>query len=92
MNNQMLKSAIWYAQHGWYVLPIHEPIFVNGVCVGCTCEPYRHSDECKRNNPRMYLAENDKCDNPGKAITPKTNSGYDYESRSEPNERVAAIQ
>ena len=65
-NNLMLKSAIWYAQHGWYVLPIHEPVFVNGVCVGCTCEPYRHSDECKRNNPRMYLAEGEKCDNPGK--------------------------
>lgn len=29
---------------------------------------------------------------PGKAIYPKTNSGYDYESRRNPNEQVPAIQ
>lgn len=65
-DNLMLKSAIWYARHGWYVFPVHEPIFKNGECVGCTCEAYRHSAECKRNNLRMYLAPGEKCANPGK--------------------------
>lgn len=63
----MGKAAIAYAKQGLFVFPCHEPLFDgSGVCVGCTCEPYRWSDDCKRNNPRLYLAPGEHCDNPGK--------------------------
>jgi len=36
------KAAIWYAKHGWYVVPLHTPIFDdNGQCVGCSCEEWK---------------------------------------------------
>ena len=63
----MTRAALWYASRGWYVFPCHEPQFnAYGECTGCTCEPYRHSDDCRRNNPYLYLAPGKKCANPGK--------------------------
>ena len=62
----MLKAALWYASLGWYVFPVHNPIIKNGVTVGCTCERYRWSDECKAEHPRLYLADDENCANPGK--------------------------
>ncbi|HSG61648.1 MAG TPA: bifunctional DNA primase/polymerase [Pseudomonadales bacterium] len=35
------KAAIWYARHGWYVVPLHAPMFDNGNLSGCTCELWR---------------------------------------------------
>lgn len=55
MENRMLKAALWYANFGWYVVPLHSPLFKDGVCVGCTCEAYHQRKE------RAY-----KCKTPGK--------------------------
>lgn len=44
----MLKSALWYARHGWYVIPLHSPIFTDGILTGCTCEEYRRSDKYRQ--------------------------------------------
>lgn len=50
------KSALWYARRGWYVLPLHTPLFDDaGHCVGCTCEEWK-----RRDNP-AYV-----CPTPGK--------------------------
>lgn len=63
----MLKAALWYAQRlNWYVFPIHNPIFHNGACVGCSCEYYRRSEQCRTNHPALYLGPVGKCANPGK--------------------------
>lgn len=49
-------SARWYARHGWYVVPLHTPIFDDdGNCVGCSCEEWR-----RRNQPDYV------CGTPGK--------------------------
>lgn len=54
--NKLLKSALWYGEHDWFVLPNHEPLFDdNGICVGCTCEEWRRQKEAK------YI-----CGSPGK--------------------------
>lgn len=39
--SQLARAAIWYAKHGWYVVPLHTPIFDNGQCVGCSCEEWK---------------------------------------------------
>lgn len=62
----MQRAALWYAQRNVFVFPVHEPVIQNGACVGCACEPYRHSEQCKRNHPRLYLAKGEQCANPGK--------------------------
>lgn len=63
----MLTAAIFYAKNlNWYVFPIHNPIFHGGVCVGCSCEWYRRSEQCKRNHSILYLGPTGKCGNPGK--------------------------
>ena len=42
MNNKLMKSALWYARHGWYVIPLHNPLFdEHGDCVGCSCEQWK---------------------------------------------------
>ncbi len=69
MSNQpnMQTAALWYAQRlHWHVFPIHNPIFHDGVCIGCSCEHYRRSDECRVNHPALYLGPKGKCANPGK--------------------------
>lgn len=63
---KMVEYALSYAAKGYAVFPCHEPVFRNGQLVGCTCEPYRHSDECKTNHPHLYLEPGKKCANPGK--------------------------
>jgi len=36
------KASIWYARHGWYVVPLHAPLFDHdGNLTGCTCEAWR---------------------------------------------------
>lgn len=63
----MQLAALFYAQRlNWYVFPIHNPIFHNGVCVGCSCEYYRRSEQCRTNHPALYLGPVGKCANPGK--------------------------
>ncbi len=55
----MGKAALWYANRGYYVFPLHTPIFDDaGNCTGCTCE------EWKRKQPRW--GSDYKCDQPGK--------------------------
>ena len=67
----MLRAALWYARKGWYVMPLHTPIFDDaGTCTGCTCEAYKRSDKYRaelenrgqahRFNPAY------KCTTPGK--------------------------
>lgn len=63
----MLKAALWYAQSlKWHVFPLHTPIFHDDVCVGCSCEAYRRSEQCRTNSPALYLGAAGKCANPGK--------------------------
>lgn len=63
----MLKAALWYAKHNYYIFPLHEAVFDgNGQLAGCTCEDYRQSDECKADHPHLYLGPDGKCANPGK--------------------------
>lgn len=41
----MLRAALWYAQCGFAVFPVHEPLFDGtGQLTGCTCEAYRHKE------------------------------------------------
>lgn len=50
------KAALWYARHGWYVVPLHTPLFDgDGNCTGCTCEAWR-----RRKNKEFI------CETPGK--------------------------
>lgn len=36
------KAALWYARRGWYVVPLHAPLFdKDGNLTGCTCEEWR---------------------------------------------------
>lgn len=54
--NRIHKSAVWYANHGWYVVPLHAPLFDDKMnCIGCTCEEWR------RKNKPGYV-----CPTPGK--------------------------
>jgi hypothetical protein len=63
----MLRAALWYAQERqWHVFPLHNPIFHAGVCVGCSCESYRRSEQCRKNSPALYFGATGKCGNPGK--------------------------
>ena len=44
-NPNLHKAAIWYARHGWYVLPLHEPLFdTDGNCTGCSCERWKREN------------------------------------------------
>ncbi len=44
----ILKSALWYARYGWNVIPLHSPIFTDGLLTGCTCEEYRRSEKYRQ--------------------------------------------
>lgn len=60
-------ARIYVERYRWHVFPIHNPVFNEaGQCTGCTCEHYRRSDECRDNNPRLYIGPAGKCPNPGK--------------------------
>lgn len=66
-NNRMLKSALWYARHGWHVFPVHAPLFTpEGECYACTCEEWRRTDDCKAYKKHMYLQPGEHCKQPGK--------------------------
>lgn len=61
----VIKSAHWFARRGLSVFPCHAPLFdADGACVGCTCEFWRRSEECK--SPRLRLAPGQHCHSPGK--------------------------
>ncbi len=63
----MQTAALWYANRNIYIFPIHEALFNDAVvCIGCTCEAYRWTKECRDNHPRLYLPDNEKCPQPGK--------------------------
>lgn len=43
--NELLSTALGYAAKGYFVIPLHEPLFNDaGECVGCTCEEWKRSD------------------------------------------------
>ena len=55
----MLKAALWYAKHRYYVFPLHNPIFDDaGNCTGCTCEEWKRT--------QSNYGPDFKCDQPGK--------------------------
>lgn len=67
----LLATALDYAAHGLYIVPLHEPLFdTAGNLTGCTCEAYKRSEkylawlhlrgQAKRFDP------NYKCRTPGK--------------------------
>jgi len=65
--NRTLRSALWYASHGWAIFPIHAPLFdAQGDCYACTCEEWRRSDQCKQTKRHMWLAPGEHCKQPGK--------------------------
>lgn len=40
--NKLLRSALWYArEYNWFVIPLHTPLFTDGLCTGCSCEEWR---------------------------------------------------
>lgn len=42
MTKSLALSAEWYARHGWYVVPLHNPLFdQDGNLTGCSCEAWR---------------------------------------------------
>lgn len=45
MSDKLLKSALWYARHGWYVIPLHAPLMDGAACVGCSCEAWKRSEK-----------------------------------------------
>lgn len=66
-DNRMLRSALWYANKGWYVFPIHAPLFTpDGECYACTCEEWRRTEQCKQTKRHMYLESGKHCVQPGK--------------------------
>lgn len=66
-DNRMLRSALWYAKHGWHVFPIHAPIFnAAGALLGCSCEEWRHTKECEQFKHHLYLPPGEHCRQPGK--------------------------
>jgi hypothetical protein len=66
------RSALWYARHGWYVVPLYEPRFDgNGECIGCACEVWKRNS---RNYPNDF-----KCESPGKH--PRLSSWEEQASR-----------
>jgi hypothetical protein len=38
-----IESARWYAHNMGYVIPLHEPLFADGLCVGCSCEEWKRA-------------------------------------------------
>ncbi len=63
----MLKAALWYAGRGYSIFPVHEPKFDRAEqLVGCTCEAYRRTEQCKCNHPALYLGPAGRCAHPGK--------------------------
>lgn len=66
-SSRMQTAALLYARLGYAVFPIHEPVFdEDGRLAGCTCEEYRHSDECARKHPHLHLEPDQHCTSPGK--------------------------
>lgn len=62
----MLQAALEYARKGYHIFPCHEPLFNNSKGLLCSCERWRHSDDCKRKRPDLYLEPDRHCDRPGK--------------------------
>lgn len=55
----MLRAALWYARRGWYVFPVHVPLFDDdGHCNGCTCEAWKRT--------QAKYGPDYKCPQPGK--------------------------
>jgi putative DNA primase/helicase len=41
-DSSMVQWALWYASLGWYIMPLHQPIFDDtGAVCGCTCEAWK---------------------------------------------------
>ena len=70
----MLAWALRYAALGYHVFPCHEPLIDHPQGVLCTCEQWRHSDDCKLKDEErkatgklpLYLEPDQHCANPGK--------------------------
>lgn len=61
MTTRLHRAALKYASLGWAVVPDHEPVIVDGECVGCTCESWRREKQVERGEVADY-----KCRKPGK--------------------------
>lgn len=72
-NNRLLRSALWYIQHDWFVVPLYEPLFTDGACAGCACEQWK-----QKHHPGFV------CETPGKH--PRLS---DWEEQATNNEAVA---
>lgn len=70
----MLDAAMQAANDGWYIFPLHTPLFDHPAGHTCSCEDYRHTDACRQRDadrkakgkPPLYLATGEHCDKPGK--------------------------
>lgn len=68
--NRMLNAALKYAEIGWYVIPLHEPLFdavdSHGKTARCTCEEWRRYTGSRHTPPDP----NYECKHPGKHPRP----------------------
>ena len=62
----LLEEALRYAQKGYAVIPLHTPLFEHPLGYLCSCEHWRHSEECRQRYPRLYLRPDKHCPTPGK--------------------------
>lgn len=70
----MLDAAIQAAADGWYIFPLHTPLFNHPAGYTCSCEDYRHTEACRQRDPErkakgkppLYLAPDEHCGQPGK--------------------------
>ena len=70
----MLDAAMQAANDGWYIFPLHTPLFDHPAGHKCSCEDYRHTDACRQRDterkakgkPLLYLAPDEHCDTAGK--------------------------
>jgi len=58
--------ALRYAELGYHVMPCHEPLFDDPHGYVCTCESWRHTGDCQKKRPDLYLEAHQHCANPGK--------------------------
>ena len=70
----MLDAALQAASDGWYIFPLHTPLFDHPAGHTCSCEDYRHTDTCRQRDaerkakgkPPLYLAPDEHCQQAGK--------------------------
>lgn len=66
MDDQCRRYALFFAGKGIYITPAHSPLFGHPRGWTCTCERWRHSDQCRATRPDIFLADDRHCDRAGK--------------------------